>query len=124
LSERLDAVFDEPSILDIWLEAERGIGRPALLGRLLLLPLGTGGQRSKGEAIGCLVTAGVVGRVPRRFAVSGMTRERIATGAAAMQPVQPKPMAVIAEGFADRVSTYAGVPTNGQPHLRLVHSRD
>ncbi len=128
LSERLDAVFDEPAILDIWLEAERGIGRPALTGRLLLLPLDNQSQRSRGEAIGCLVTTGVVGRVPRRFAITGMTRERIVTGTALSHPVQPKamrlPLEELAGGFADTGGEFTHRVAKGASHLRLVHSRD
>lgn len=124
LSERLDSVFDEPAILDIWLEAERGIGRPALTGRLLLLPLAGNGQRSKGEAIGCLVTTGVVGRVPRRFAITGMTRERILSGAALTHPVQPKATHLPIEGFAEPTADFTNRPAKGAPFLRLVHSRD
>ncbi len=128
LTERLDAVFDEPAILDIWLEAERGIRRPALSGRLLLLPLAIDGQRSKGEAIGCLVTSGVFGRAPRRFAISGMTRERVAMGGLLAHPVQPKPTRLSVEGFADPGRSFATppAPAAAKPasYLRLVHSRD
>jgi hypothetical protein len=128
LSERLDAVFDEPAILDIWLTGERGIGRPALTGRLLLLPLANDGQRSKGEAIGCLLTSGMIGRTPRRFAETGMTRERIATGGLLAHPVSPKPSWLPHEGFADQPRDFAAPTTRSAAksaaHLRLVHSRD
>lgn len=124
LSDRLDSVFDTPAILDIWLEAERGIGRPALTGRLLLLPLTNNGLRSKGEAIGCLVTTGTVGRSPRRFAITGMTQERILTGEALTHPVQPKATRLPVEGFAEPGADYANRPAKGAPFLRLVHSRD
>ena len=39
LSDALEGVFATPAVLELWLEAERGIGRPALEGRLIVLPL-------------------------------------------------------------------------------------
>ena len=38
-SEALDTVFTTPAVLDVWLEAERGIGRGALAGRLGQAPV-------------------------------------------------------------------------------------
>jgi hypothetical protein len=104
-SEALDTVFTTPAVLDVWLEAERGIGRGALAGRLMLLPV-TGSKGEPDLALGCLASEGVIGRVPRRFAISGLVRE----------PLQVVPSDVQAE-FAPR-------PPRGVPHLRLVSSRE
>ena len=74
LSEALGGLFRGDHILDLWLEAERGIGRPPLLARMLLLPLiGTHGEPDL--ALGCFCTKGDIGRAPRRFAISRMLRE-------------------------------------------------
>jgi hypothetical protein len=107
-SDALEAVFTAPAVLDVWLEAERGIGRGALAGRLMLLPV-TGSKGEPDLALGCLATDGSIGRVPRRFAISGLVREplRVETPA-------------LAEGFADVTPR----PPRGVPHLRLVSSRE
>jgi hypothetical protein len=70
VSAALERVFTEPAIATLTLKGERGIGRPALEGRLLLLPLKSDfGEVSR--VLGCLVTLGPVGRTPRRFQVTG-----------------------------------------------------
>src|SRR6056297_2411767 len=88
---RLVDLFDGPAILRFALRGRRGIGRPALGGTLLLLPLRSDlGDISR--ALGCLVTDGPAGRAPRRFAVaqaetlplSGATPR---AGAPALRPV-------------------------------------
>lgn len=109
LSEALGPVFSGTGILDLWLEAERGIGRPMLEARMTLLPLiGTYGEPNL--ALGCLCIKGEIGRTPRRFAISGLVRE----------PLQTKP----AMSFAEEEAKYAPPPPRGKPQLRLVSSRD
>ncbi|MEM6742059.1 MAG: PAS domain-containing protein, partial [Pseudomonadota bacterium] len=68
VSVALERVFADPAIVRLTLSGETGLGRPALDARLLLLPLKSDfGDVSR--ALGCLVTAGPLGRSPRRFAV-------------------------------------------------------
>jgi len=64
----LEQVFDSPATAEISLQAERGIGKPAIEARMILLPL----KSDLGDitrAIGCLSTNGAIGRAPRRFAI-------------------------------------------------------
>ncbi len=76
LADGLESVFATPAVLEIWLEAERSIGRPTLEGRLIVLPLvGTSGETDL--ALGCLAMEGALGRAPRRFAISGLMSEVI-----------------------------------------------
>lgn len=120
LSTALEQVFAGPSALELWLEAERGIGRPALAGRMLLLPL----RDAAGEvrmALGGLVTAGSVGRQPRRFAIATLMTEHLAARAPAPLP-EPQPLQMPA--FAEPPSPFVPRPAPGKPHLRLVSSRD
>lgn len=66
LSETLERVFDAPAKARIALRAQDGMGKPALEGRMILLPL----KSDLGDVtrlLGCLVTAGRIGRAPRRF---------------------------------------------------------
>jgi len=65
-------LFDRPARVVVTLEAEGGFGRPALSGRMLLLPLRSDlGDISR--ALGCLVTDGPMGRTPCRFAITRST---------------------------------------------------
>jgi hypothetical protein len=66
---RVVDLFDGPAILRFALRSARGIGRPPLAATLMLLPLRSDlGDISR--ALGCLVSHGAVGRVPRRFAIA------------------------------------------------------
>lgn len=109
IGRELDQVFAARAIMEVWLEAERSVGRPALSGRMLLLPLaGMAGEPKL--ALGCLATEGQLGRQPRRFAISGLVRELV-TGAG---------LHVVPD-----VEACAPPPprSSGRPELRLVHSR-
>lgn len=106
----LEPVFATPSILDARMEAERGLGRPALSARMLILPLADrNGQPVL--ALGCLALGdGPVGRSPRRFAIASTLRETLNTGAA------PSP------AFAENAVPFRPAPSHR--HLRLVHDAD
>ena len=112
LAEAVEQVFAGPSALDLWLEGERGIGRPALEARMCLLPL-TGSLGEPSLALGCLASVGAIGRGPRRFALSGMVREPLVVRAAAAPQV----------AFAESPAAYLPPPPRGKPMLRLVSSR-
>lgn len=69
LAEVLEKVLTTRTVVELDLEADRGIGRPALRARLLLLPL----KGAAGEAdliLGCLASDGQIGRAPRRFVIA------------------------------------------------------
>jgi len=68
VSAALEQVFSAPAMATLTLAGPRGIGRPPLDGRLLMLPLKSDfGEVSR--VLGCLATLGPVGRPPRRFEV-------------------------------------------------------
>lgn len=67
-SEHLEQVFRAPARLVMDLTAERALGKPKCLGRLLILPL-TDTENRVTRALGCLSTYGQIGRAPRRFMV-------------------------------------------------------
>lgn len=97
LADVLERVLALPVAADLHLEAERGIGRPAQHGRLLLLPLHSNAG-ARDLVLGCLATAGETGRAPRRFAITRAVEERLGP---------PEPGSLRRRG-----------------HLRLVHSAD
>ena len=110
LSEALGGLFRGDHILDLWLEAERGIGRPPLMARMLILPL-IGSHGEPDLALGCLCSKGSIGRAPRRFTITRMLRENLGTAATADTAL----------AFAEPPRPFH--PPNGKPNLRLVHSR-
>ena len=127
LATALEPVFSGPAALELWLEGERGIGRPALEARLLILPLTSAGGEV-GLAIGCLALHGALGRAPRRFAIAGVISEQIARSVAdRRQPdgsrlnVEPEQSA--AAGLAETAAPFVPRPPRGKPNLRLVYSR-
>lgn len=100
----VERVFTAPLAADLTVDAGREFGRPALEGRLLMLPLcDAGGGRTL--LIGCLDLQGEIGRTPRRFEIRRAVEERLlpCPDAAREADVQPS--------RAERL-----------PHLRLVHS--
>lgn len=114
LAEALRSVFEGPAIAEITLDASRSIGRPALSGRMLILPLrGEDGRIDR--ALGCLAADGVIGRTPRRFDIV-MTRlttvgERAAsdrpTGRVEMDPAPlPDPEPTAMAGFSEPRTTF------------------
>lgn len=110
LSQALGGLFRGEHVLDLWLEAERGIGRPALMARMVILPL-IGDNGTPDLALGCLCIKGQIGRAPRRFAISRMLHEPL-----------PGATSVVADpAFAEPPRPF--VPEKGKPHLRLVVSK-
>ncbi|MGQ0564419.1 MAG: PAS domain-containing protein [Gemmobacter sp.] len=115
-ARHMEKVFTGPAILEMVLEAERGIGRPALEGRLLILPL-RNRAGTTALALGCLATEGVIGRAPRRFGIA----RRAVTPLDAAAPVLAEGMApVLADGMAESPAPFVPRPVPGHPHLRLV----
>jgi hypothetical protein len=122
----LEQVFAGPAVLELALEGERGIGRPSLEGRMILLPV-RGDDGSCDRALGCLVTVGPIGRTPRRFAIARQVAEDLGIDprlAPAYTPPARQP------GFAEPVAPYQpppAPPPAGNPrraHLRLIKSDD
>jgi hypothetical protein len=112
LTDALEPVFAAPSGLELWLEAERGLGRPALEARMILLPL-TGSLGEPSLALGCLAFSGPIGRAPRRFTLAGMVREPLALGQRSDTQ----------DAFAETAAPFVPQPLRGKPNLRLVSSR-
>lgn len=100
----LAQVFEARAIVDLQLECETGIGRPPLIGRMILLPLAECPNRGR-AVLGCLALSGEIGKAPRRLSLRGQRSERI--GAA---PRSPSP----SEAFAIKETPKA------RPYLRLV----
>lgn len=118
LAPLIEDFFAAPLALTLSLQAERAIGQPAFQARLLLLPMtGHGGERDMG--LGVMVSAGRLGRAPRRFHIETVTREALHVPAP-NPPAQAAPRQILS-GLAEPPQAPAPRP---RPALRLVHSRD
>ncbi len=118
VSQVLESVFSGPEIAELSLKAERGIGKPAIDARVLLLPLRSDlGDVSR--VLGCLASHGTIGRSPRRFDVTGMDMTNLASSEKSFVPVS---------GFAEPAPSFRLRGKDGanskRPALRLIKSDD
>ncbi len=132
VADMLEVVFQTPAITTLQITATPAPGRPALEGRLVLLPLKSDlGDVSR--VLGCLVVPGDVGLAPRRFDVAHKEVLQIVAG----QPPMPKtdkpagpslPRVEPAHqpsGMAENMRPFAGKSGKARPpYLRLVKSDD
>ncbi|WP_249275988.1 PAS domain-containing protein [Rhodobacter sp. JA431] len=94
VADATEAVFSGPSVAELVLTAEAGIGKPAMTARLILLPM----KSDMGDVtriLGCLVAEGAgIGRTPRRFVVDAVHVEPVKQGqptpAKMPSPVRPE----------------------------------
>lgn len=75
LATQVEIAFKMPSVVELPLEGVRGLGRPALSGRLLLLPMRDEFDRVS-RCLGALVADGRLGRSPRQFRLCSKDRVR------------------------------------------------
>ena len=90
VTDALELVFDGPQVAELTLTAEKGIGRPAMDARVILLPL----RSDLGEVtrvLGALVTDGQIGRSPRRFDVTDVQMKALERGHAPATVAEPAP---------------------------------
>ncbi|SEM86039.1 PAS domain-containing protein [Pseudorhodobacter antarcticus] len=124
LSTSLETLFQSPAILTMDMVAERGIGRPMLTARLLVMPLFDDlGRLTMG--LGCMALSGNVGRSPRRFDVTGTTLTRLdrpTTPIARIPGFTPTVhQAETRQGFAQAAAQFdAPKAKTAAPYLRLV----
>ncbi|WP_323008693.1 PAS domain-containing protein [Paracoccus sp. (in: a-proteobacteria)] len=103
LSDVLESVFFAPQIAEIVLGSPASYGRPALDGRMLLLPL----RSDLGDvtrALGCLVVQGQVGESPRRFDLLSDIEFPVIPGAKVVEPSPSPP------GFAETPMRWKSAP--------------
>ena len=134
VSDVLEQVFQTPATAELRFAAAAAPERPALEGRMILLPLKSDlGDVSR--ILGCLICKGDIGLAPRRFA---LTEERVrpiraASAAPAPEPFesttsdrQPEPpltgMSEAAKPFQRESAPKAAGRKQNPPYLRLVKS--
>ena len=132
LADLLEKVMTTRTIVELDLEADRGIGRPALRARLVLLPL----QGTAGEAdliLGCIACDGQIGRAPRRFVIARALESVIDAPVAKRVHLsmsdpatkttfapRPAPILVAEMGEPAAPKFVAAKPVAERPYLRLV----
>lgn len=113
LEEVLAEVFSGKSAVTLLLEAERGLGRPALTGQMMLLPM-LGDHDAVDLLLGGMFLRGTAGRTPRRFHILNVKRE----------PLRQEPAVPVlarAFAFAEPHSAYEHAdPVAKAPWLRVV----
>ena len=112
LAEAVEGVFSGPETARLTLSGERGLARPTLTAKMILLPL----KSDLGDvtrALGCLAFDGEIGRAPRRLVVHDIERSDLLQ-ARALPRQGPRPAAE-----ATRLR-----PVDGAPHLRVVEPAD
>jgi len=115
--EALNHLFEGPKVVKLSLVGEKGIGRPAMRGQAILLPLRSDlGDISR--ALGCIVFDTKIGRTPRRFDVEAITYREIGP----FRTPQPEAAPDETPAFAEDASKFAHKPKAKRPatHLRLV----
>ncbi|MGB5864635.1 MAG: PAS domain-containing protein [Sulfitobacter sp.] len=119
----LEEVFQTPATGEIFMQSKGSLGQPELSARMILLPLKSDlGDVSR--ILGCLVSVGEIGDVPRRFDVISTKVSRIAdTQPVDKSPKQPQEP-VTAKPDEPVVAEDIGTTTRGPSYLRLVHSAD
>ena len=76
IADAVEAVFNEPAQVDLWLEGPGRLGRGAMKARMLLLPLrDDNGQVTR--ALGCVSASTPLGRTPNRFTITSDTRRTL-----------------------------------------------
>lgn len=113
LAALLGEVFSGQYALRLGVSAEGGLGRPALVGQMLLLPL-TDREGATTRALGGLVVEGTIGFAPRRLSLSEVFRSRIISDQMKHRaPAEPAP------GVAEAPRSY-----RPRPALRVIRNDD
>ncbi len=117
----LQDVFDSAVALHLGLDFERGIGRPQLSAKMLILPL-RGATGEPNMALGAVVTKGEVGRAPRRFNIRTL-RSEVIFEAQVISRIARRPDQIAPGSVEGPVVPRVPQALKAKPALRLVHSR-
>lgn len=122
LNEKVESVFSDPAIITFDLEGEGGYGKPALKGKMVLMPL-TDDFGDVNRALGVLITDGKIGRSPRRFAKIDANHRPLNTDDVRAEDTPQNPQTSVKAGDPFIEANKRPTPiTTGRPALRLVKS--
>ena len=128
VTSTLEKVFDGPQTAELTSAAERAIGKPPMDAKVILLPL----RCDQGEItciLGCLISLGPIGRVPRRFDVLDAKMKPLTSYPARNAVTAKSPVPGFAEHSAPITGSKIGEEIkkgsdDNRPTLRLVVSID
>ncbi|MBF9033784.1 PAS domain-containing protein [Rhodobacterales bacterium HKCCE2091] len=124
LMEQVEAVFEDPALVEIELRADRGVFG-ALRATMALLPLRSGPGRID-RALGVFITDGEVLDAPTRFMTRGFARTPLEAGVSVLDTTR---RALHPAGLAEAAAPYdpprqapvpAPVPRGTQPVFRVL----
>ena len=119
LSQAVQSVFDDPAVVRLELDAEKGFGRAELCGDMILMPL----RSDLGEVsriLGAVAMAGEIGRAPRRFGITGRLHRGL-TGYAGNAVTPNRGHSELDERGLENHRTTKKAPANSVPnYLKLV----
>lgn len=121
LNEKVETVFSDPAIITLDLEAEGGYGKPALKGKMMLMPL-TDDFGDVNRALGVLITDGKIGRSPRRFGALEAVHRPINSADLRVEETPQNPVTPVSAGDPFIEANRPTPITVGRPALRLVKS--
>ena len=119
----LEEVFRTPATAEVVMQSTSSLGQPALEARMILLPLKSDlGDVSR--ILGCMVSLGELGTVPRRFNVQTVNVHRLGNAPFADSNAAPQETKEAPQRFAALASSHeAERATSKRPaYLRLVKS--
>ena len=105
VTDALEMVFDGPQVAELTLTAEKGIGKPAMDAKVILLPM----RSDLGEVtriLGALVTSGPIGRAPRRFDVADVQMKALERGHSPAVIAEPASVKTPVQGFAETADVF------------------
>ncbi len=111
IGKEIEEICAEPGIKEVQICAGRSLGRGALKGKLLLMPLlDEAGEITR--ILGCLQTSGHIGRQPRRFSIGEVLHKEITFPTKSRQyPVKN----LKHPAFAETAAEFAAAPVQAGP---------
>lgn len=99
ITEHVTRLFEDPAIVELPIVSRRGLGRPKMTGRLIILPL-IGDDGLVSAALGAMIVDGTIGTTPRRF--------EIAEGRQRCEPVTSSRIAALHQQILDEAEPTPG----------------
>jgi len=119
ISQIIEKVCASPCVMEVTLNACRGLGRGQLQARMLLAPL-LDDAGNVTRILGCLQSSGDIGRQPRRFAILDVKCRELAPARPQMTPSrQQSGTAPAKAGFAEQGAQFLPVQPKAKPAASL-----
>lgn len=119
----LEEVFQTPAKAEVVMHAAAGSDHPALEARMILLPLKSDlGDVSR--ILGCMVSIGQLGSVPRRFELGSVKVRPLSTAPRTQNHAVGQAFGEAPKPFVPQTAKPASAPNKRPAYLRLVKNDD